>query len=160
MCLEGVVLERFWAKVDKTGDCWLWTGALSSGYGSFGVGRTSRYAHRIAYELATGEDITGLDLDHRTTCPKRCIRPTHLRPATRKQNIENRAGLNGNNTSGYRNVFRHNGRWRVQIMHAGRKLSFGLYGTPEEANEVAVAARLRLFTHNDLDRGGRHLSFL
>lgn len=29
--------RRFWAKVDRTGDCWVWTGALASGYGRFKV---------------------------------------------------------------------------------------------------------------------------
>lgn len=147
--------DRFWAKVDMAGPggCWLWTGALSSGYGSFGVGRTSKYAHRIAYELVTGEDISGLDLDHRVTCLKSCVNPAHLRPATRKQNLENRAGSNRNSASGFLNVFPHRGRWRVQVMHNRRKLSFGVFSTIEEANEAAIAARLSLFTHNDADRG-------
>ena len=45
--------ERFWSKVNKTEACWLWTGALSHGYGSYWVGgRSGRSvrAHRLAYE--------------------------------------------------------------------------------------------------------------
>ena len=49
--------ERFWAKVDKTGECWLWTGHLDDkGYGKATVrelGSTHR-VHRIAYELLVG----------------------------------------------------------------------------------------------------------
>ena len=30
------VTERFWIKVDKSGECWLWTGGcFTNGYGSF-----------------------------------------------------------------------------------------------------------------------------
>lgn len=39
--------ERFWSHVDKSGDCWLWTGGKTQyGYGQFGI-----VAHRVAYEL-------------------------------------------------------------------------------------------------------------
>lgn len=68
--------DRFWAKVDRTGDCWLWTGALSSkGYGRFRVSRSFvAWAHRFAYESALGEPVPeGMTLDH--TCgTKSCVR--------------------------------------------------------------------------------------
>jgi hypothetical protein len=44
--------ERFWSKVDKSGECWLWTAALTSeGYGVFGIyPGVAKRAHRLAYE--------------------------------------------------------------------------------------------------------------
>ena len=41
--------ERFWAKVDRSGDCWLWQGSrYTNGYGYFHVGGTTRGAHKVA----------------------------------------------------------------------------------------------------------------
>ena len=60
---RGMSLEdRFWAKVDKGGpdECWLWTGALSRGYGNLVIGHSgNRYAHRVAWELMVGPYPSG-----------------------------------------------------------------------------------------------------
>lgn len=49
------IAERFWAKVDQSGDCWLWTGGTSSGYGiiSNRPGPPVR-AHVVAFFLREG----------------------------------------------------------------------------------------------------------
>ena len=48
------VSERSWSKVDKSGDCWLWTGGVDrSGYGIFGWNGRAGLAHRAAWELTT-----------------------------------------------------------------------------------------------------------
>lgn len=63
--------ERFWSHVDKTGDCWLWTGAVCHhGYGHFWPHRS----HRFAWRLASGEAIpVGMLIAH--TCDvRRCTR--------------------------------------------------------------------------------------
>ena len=46
--------QRFWPKVDKSGECWLWTGCQVHGYGSFFADGKYRYAHRWAYEHFIG----------------------------------------------------------------------------------------------------------
>lgn len=78
--------DLFWAKVDKSGDCWLWTASINaSGYGSFGAGGKSRLAHRVAYEFVRGEIPAGLTLDH--LCRVRsCVNPDHLEPVTAREN--------------------------------------------------------------------------
>lgn len=89
---------RFWEKVDKTGDCWLWTkGCDSHGYGAFAVNQKNQMAHRVAYELTVGPIPEGKHLDHRchneSDCPggkgcvhRRCVNPDHLEPIEPTEN--------------------------------------------------------------------------
>lgn len=80
--------ERFWSKVDKSGDCWLWTAGISggTGYANFHwLGRTQS-AHRVSYMLAVGPVPEGMTLDH--LCRVRhCVNPSHLEPVTLAENI-------------------------------------------------------------------------
>ena len=80
--------DRFWAKVDKTGDCWLWTGNVRGpmGYGRFAITAAKAVqAHRYAYEMAVGPVPVGLQLDHLCRTP-RCVRPNHLEAVTPREN--------------------------------------------------------------------------
>ena len=92
------VEERFWAKVNRTETCWLWTGTLSNGYGWFrigsdrdGSGRTV-YAHRWSYEQVHGPIPEGLELDHlcRVRC---CVRPSHLEATSHRENVLRGSGI-------------------------------------------------------------------
>lgn len=84
--------DRFWSKVEKTDDHWLWTGGLTSkGYGSFWVrdGVWTR-AHQFAWADAGLVVPEGLELDH--LCRVRtCVRIEHLRVTTHSENLKNRA---------------------------------------------------------------------
>lgn len=139
--------ERFWGKVDKSGDCWNWlAGKSAAGYGTFHYKGKDRKAHRVSYTWAKGEIPQGLQIDHvcRNTS---CVRPDHLRLATNKQNQENRIGTTSK--SGYRNVFEVPGgrAWKVSISHHGVKHYFGTYYSLEEAAKVAERARIQLHSH-------------
>jgi len=56
--------QRFWAKVQKTSTCWLWTASISDGYGQFWFDGRMIYAHRWAYEAVYGPIPAGLTIDH------------------------------------------------------------------------------------------------
>lgn len=80
------VAERFWAKVQKTESCWLWTATRTqNGYGQFGLQGQMAYAHRVAWELTCGPIPEGLQIDH--LCRVRnCVNPGHLEPVTSRVN--------------------------------------------------------------------------
>ena len=92
--------DRFWARVDKSGECWLWTAyRRSDGYGQFRIGVRVVRAHRYAYELLVGPIPEGLILDH--LCRVRnCVNPAHLEPVTQGENV--RRGLAGGPAAGLR----------------------------------------------------------
>jgi hypothetical protein len=84
------VRARFDATIDKTGDCWLWTGSMAlDGYGRIGInvdGRPKRFqAHRVAFEMFVCEIADGLVVMH--LCDVQlCVNPAHLVLGTRAAN--------------------------------------------------------------------------
>lgn len=75
---RGSLEARFQLKVDRTRDCWHWTGAtIRSGYGIIRAGGSDHrmlYAHRVAFEVASGEPIPdGLEVLHTCDDPP-CVR--------------------------------------------------------------------------------------
>lgn len=146
--------NEFWAAVTKTDTCWLWGGDLTEkGYGRHYEGTRQFRAHRFAYEMEVGPIPPGLVLDH--VCHvKHCVRPQHLRPVTKKENAENRAGAQRNSKSGIRGVVweKRRNKWRVSCASNGREFHGGYYADLKEAAEAARQLRLSLFTHNDKDR--------
>jgi hypothetical protein len=86
MLLLPADLTRFWAKVEKTSTCWLWTAArIASGYGHFHVARNGQRralkAHRVAFELLKGPIPDGMCLDHLCRI-RECVNPDHLEVVT------------------------------------------------------------------------------
>ena len=144
--MKGTAEERFWAKVNRTDTCWLWTAALKGkGYPDFWGGGNG-YAHRYSYELHYGPIPLGMEIDH--VCGvKHCVNPEHLRLATSSQNKENLR------KSG-RGIYwcKRSSRWFVRVtkdyvLHDG-----GRFDSYEEAEQAAIALRNKLFTHNVMDR--------
>lgn len=80
--------ERFWANVDKTPTCWLWTGPkTTAGYGEFMVRpREWVYAHRYSSELTEGPIPKGVFVLHHCDVTL-CVRPDHLFRGTHQDNM-------------------------------------------------------------------------
>lgn len=84
-------LARFAAKVEKTSECWNWTGAkVSAGYGELNISGRPAYAHRLAYEHFVGPIPAGLVIDHLCRNPS-CVNPAHLEAVETRENT--RRGL-------------------------------------------------------------------
>lgn len=69
--------QRFWSKVKKTENCWLWKGHLDSkGYGDIRIKRKMIRAHRFSFYLANGfyPPCVLHDCDNPI-----CVNPAHLK---------------------------------------------------------------------------------
>lgn len=74
--------ERFWAQVDKTADCWMWTGYRNNnGYGAY----NRRSVHRLVYEHLVGPLIPDMEIDHLCNI-RACVNPNHLEQVTISEN--------------------------------------------------------------------------
>lgn len=116
------------------------------GYLQVSVDGVRTYAHRLAWFYVHQEwpeeidHINGIRSDNRLC---------NLRPATKKQNCENRVASQ-KNKSGYRGVneCKKTHLWVARIHHNGKGRSLGYFKTPALAGEFAELAREMVFTHH------------
>lgn len=85
------VAGRFWSKVERGPQCWIWQAACSpSGYGKFWVSGHEVRAHRFVWELMHGPIPEGLMVCHHCDTPP-CVRPDHLFLGTGSDNMRDMA---------------------------------------------------------------------
>jgi hypothetical protein len=86
------VADRFWPKVDTSGDCWLWIARSAvKGYGQLSViidgKRHSKLATHVAWFLEHQRwPVRGMELCHRCDTPQ-CVRIDHLYEGTKSDNM-------------------------------------------------------------------------
>lgn len=81
------IADRFWSKVDKSGECWVWTAhRRHHGYGAFFLNGKAQSAHRVAWELTYGPIPSGRSVLHACDNPP-CVRPEHLSLGTHTDNM-------------------------------------------------------------------------
>ena len=81
----ATLVDRLNADMDKDGDCWLWTGFATRGYGMFSFHGRQHYAHRAAYECFVGPIPEGSYVMHKCDTPG-CCNPAHLTLGTSRDN--------------------------------------------------------------------------
>lgn len=87
--MDESVSERFWSRVERTSDCWIWKGTIAGGYGQISIKDKNFLAHRLSYEEVYGPIPDGLQIDH--LCRNsRCVKPNHLEAVTPKINNDRR----------------------------------------------------------------------
>lgn len=146
--------ESFAHRTERQDGCLIWTGAVKdTGYGAMWDGKRVIRPHRWAWEQIHGPIAPGADIDH--ICGNRlCCEASHLRPTTRKQNMENLQGPNANSTTGVRGVHwkARDGVYHVRVKHNYREYSGGRFKDLAQAEAAAIELRNKLFTHNVRDR--------
>jgi hypothetical protein len=90
MDLSDTDKERFWSKVDKTGECWLWTGSCNRfGHGQFSFNGKICKAHRVSWFIAGNTCPEGHVIRHKCRAAN-CVNPAHLETGTKAQNNADR----------------------------------------------------------------------
>ena len=134
--------ERFWSKVDKTNECWLWTGATAGGYGIFRIDGGNQVAHRVVYMWTNGTIPPGAEVDH--MCFNHgCVNPEHLRLLSHSLNGQNRVSANSNSKSGVRGVYWCNtyNTWLAKAMLNRKVYGLGRFASAEEAEQAITEWR-------------------
>lgn len=138
--------DRFWSKVDKSGDCWFWLAYTDQkGYGKFGLGGRRGgmdYAHRVSYRIRFGEIPEGMHVDH-LCYQKSCVRPDHLRAVPRAWNQQNMSGPPVTSRTGVRGVRLDPkyGNYRCSGQVDGKTKYLGTFASIGEASDFMEAWR-------------------
>lgn len=132
------------------GNCRVWRTPKKFGYGYISIHNQNQLAHRVAWESAHGPIPAGLVIDH--LCHNRaCIKVQHMAVVTPALNMQNMAGAQKRSVTGVRGVSPVGKRFKAAVSHNGITHCAGFYTTVEDAADAALAERLRVFEHSDLD---------
>jgi hypothetical protein len=86
--ISAKIQKRFFAKVQKTSSCWLWTASCARrGYGSFSIAKRTVRAHRVSYLIHYGQVPEGMFVCHTCDTPQ-CVNPSHLFLGSHQDNVD------------------------------------------------------------------------
>lgn len=110
-------VSRFWAKVDRSGECWAWTGETNNqGYGRFVFwheGERKRvFAHRMSLVLA-GVDLADSEVVMHSCDTPPCVNPAHLSIGTQTDNMRDALAKGRLDLSGLE--LRHKRRVKAEV---------------------------------------------
>ena len=145
--------ERFWSKVNKTADCWLWTDKpAKTGYGQLQARKFSNAplsSHRLSWVIHFGVIPDGLHVLH--DCDVRlCVKPGHLFLGTQRDNNADRQ-RKGRTASGNRNGSRTQPARNSFVRNRGS----GLHGESHpqaRLTDAEVTAIRNLYAHGAIKR--------
>lgn len=145
--------ERLWSQVDRTDDCWSWTGCTDGrGYGVIRRNGRQERVHRAVLVLAGTAIPEGMAVDHK--CHNTlCVRPDHLQVVTPRQNSENRRGAQRRSATGVRGV-----AWRADMskyevrVYSQGKSHRRFFANLADAERGAIELRNELMQNNLRDR--------
>lgn len=136
--IDTKVWTRFWSKVSRQNDCWLWTGSKDrKGYGFFRLKNKMVKAHRLSYLIYHGKEAMNL-VCHKCDNPS-CVNPKHLWDGTNQENIRDSSFKMRNRTS--RNLGTKNPSSKIsedQVRSIRTKYSNGTSQT-DLANEFCIS---------------------
>lgn len=143
---DGVFIRIINSSNAKIGDVAGYVNEL--GYCIISVKNKLFSAHRLAWTYVHGEIPDEMEVDHINGNPSD-NRIENLRLATRLQNAANRK-MHKNNLSGYKGVYLDSRRknvkqWRASIVVQKKKLSLGIFSSPEDAHEAYKKAAEKYF---------------
>jgi hypothetical protein len=107
------------------------------GYIRININKRMYYAHRLAWLYIYGE-WPPREIDHKDRDPAN-NRIVNLRLATHAQNACN-APKRRTNSSGFKGVYAHQGRWTAHIQIGGKSLYLGVFDTAKEAYAAYLGA--------------------
>lgn len=132
-------VQRFWAKVDKSGPngCWVWIGDRVRGphrYGRLWTNRRPKLAHRISWEIHVGPIPSGALVCHHCDNPP-CVNPEHLFLGTDRDNNHDMIA------KGRARHPKHTTLWRQRLSDSQR----GARNSNARLTDAQVAAIRRLY---------------